>query len=127
MEHPEHRPQAGDSALTGDPAALAALDELAVLRRMPTDAMRAQAVARQRARGARTARERIDHLADPGSFLEYGLLARPASPELDGAADGVVTGLARVRERPVAIASYDYTVLAGSQGHVGNTKISRIL
>src|SRR5215475_4401936 len=127
MEHPEHRPQAGDSALADDPAALATLDELAVLRRIPTDAMRAQAVARQRARCARTARERIDSLVDPGSFLEYGLLARPAQRELDGPADGIVTGLARVRARPVAIASYDYTVMAGSQGHVSNTKISRIL
>jgi acetyl-CoA carboxylase carboxyltransferase component len=94
---------------------------------MPTDAMRAEAVARQRARCARTARERIDSLADPGSFLEYGLLARPAQRELDGPADGIVTGLARVRGRPVAIASYDYTVMAGSQGNVSNTKISRIL
>ena len=46
---------------------------------------------------------------------------------MDGPADGIVTGLARVRERPIAIASYDYTVMAGSQGNVNNTKISRIL
>jgi acetyl-CoA carboxylase carboxyltransferase component len=121
MEHPEHPAQAGDSA----PAD--ALAALADLRLTPTDAMRADAVARQRTRHARTARERIDSLVDPGSFLEYGLLARPAQPGLEGAADGIVTGLARVRERPVAIASYDYTVMAGSQGNIGNTKISRIL
>jgi acetyl-CoA carboxylase carboxyltransferase component len=121
MKHLQRQVDADDSAL-GD-----TLQGLTALRLQPTDAMRPEAVARQRARGARTARERIDRLADPGSFLEYGLLARPAQPELDGAADGIVTGLARVRERPVAIASYDYTVLAGSQGNVGNTKISRIL
>src|SRR5271166_3504871 len=121
MKHPERQAQADDSALAD------ALDDLAALRLAPTDAMRPDAVARQRARDARTARERIDSLVDPGSFLEYGLLARPAQPGLDGASDGVVTGLARVRERPVAIASYDYTVMAGSQGNVSNTKISRIL
>jgi acetyl-CoA carboxylase carboxyltransferase component len=121
MKPPERQAQADDSALAD------ALDDLAALRLTPTDAMRPDAVARQRARDARTARERIDSLVDPGSFLEYGLLARPAQPALDGAADGIVTGLARVRERPVAIASYDYTVMAGSQGNVSNTKISRIL
>src|SRR5262249_22028086 len=120
-EHPEHPEQAGDSALAG------ALADLAALRLMPTDAMRAGAVARQRTRQARTARERIDSLVDPGSFREYGLLARPSQPGLEGAADGIVTGLARVRERPIAIASYDYTVMAGSQGNVSNTKVSRIL
>src|SRR5215475_13454075 len=95
-------------------------DALAALRLAPTDAMRPEAVARQRARQGRTARERIDNLVDPGSFLEYGLLARPAQPDADGPADGLVTGLARVRDRPVAIASYDYTVMAGSQGNVNN-------
>ena len=100
---------------------------LAQTRRIPTDQARPEAVARQRARGARTARERIDALVDPGSFREYGLLAKPAQPDLDGPADGIVTGLARVRDRPVAIASYDYTVLAGSQGNVSNTKLARLL
>ena len=117
MQHPEGM-AAGDPALA---------DALTAVRLAPTDAMRPEAVARQRARGARTARERIDNLVDPGSFREYGLLARPAQPGLEGPADGIVTGLARVRERPVAIASYDYTVMAGSQGSVNNTKISRIL
>ena len=103
------------------------IDALAALRRVPTDAERGGAVAKQRARQARTARERIESLVDAGSFREYGLLARPSQPELDGPADGLVTGLARVRDRPVVVASYDYTVLGGSQGHVNNTKISRML
>ena len=87
-----------------DPARTPA-DWLAQTRRIPTDQARPEAVARQRARGARTARERIDALADPGSFREYGLLARPPQPDLDAPADGIVTGLARVRDRPVAIAA----------------------
>lgn len=100
---------------------------LAEARLLPSDGARPEAVARQRARGARTARERIDALVDPDSFREYGLLAKPSQPELDGPADGIITGIARVRDRPVAVASYDYTVLAGSQGYVNNVKLSRVL
>ena len=102
------------------------LEALEELRRRPTDAARPQAVARQCARGARTARERIDGLADPGSFREYGVLARAAEAGLDTPADGIVTGIARLRDRPFAVASYDYTVLAGSQGDVSNTKLARV-
>ncbi|WP_238015203.1 carboxyl transferase domain-containing protein [Dactylosporangium sp. AC04546] len=103
------------------------VDALAELRHAPTDAARSEAVAKQRARGAWTARERIEELIDPGSFREYGLLAKPSQAELMGPADGIVTGLARVRDRPVAVASYDYTVMAGSQGNVNNIKLSRML
>jgi acetyl-CoA carboxylase carboxyltransferase component len=118
MERVASGPAEADSAL---------VDALDSLRRAPTDAMRPAAVAKQRARQALTARERIGNLVDPGSFREYGLLGRPSQPELEGPADGIVTGLARLRDRPLAIASYDYTVMAGSQGHVSNVKISRIL
>ncbi|WP_344593539.1 acyl-CoA carboxylase subunit beta [Streptomyces violaceusniger] len=103
------------------------VEPLEELRRRPTDAARPQAVARQRARGGRTARERVAALADPGSFREYGVLARAPQPELDTPADGLVTGIARLRGRPFAVASYDYTVLAGSQGDVNNTKLARVL
>ncbi len=101
--------------------------ELAELRRAPTDAARPAAVAKQRARGASTARERVDALVDPGSFRELGLLARPGQADLDGPADGIVTGFARLRGRPLMVASYDYTVMAGSQGNVNNTKLTRVL
>jgi acetyl-CoA carboxylase carboxyltransferase component len=113
----------GDAAVD-DPTLVDALERL---RRAPTDAARPDAVDKQRARGAWTARERIDALIDPRSFREYGLLAQPAQAELAGPADGIVTGLARMRDRPIAVASYDYTVLAGSQGNINNIKIGRIL
>lgn len=113
----------GDAAVD-DPALV---DVVLEARRAPLDAARPQAVAKQRARGEWTARERIDALVDPGSFREYGLLARAAQTDVDAPADGLVTGLARVRERPIVVASYDYTVLGGSQGSVNNIKISRML
>jgi acetyl-CoA carboxylase carboxyltransferase component len=106
---------------------LSLVDALLEARRAPTDAARPEAIAKQRARNAWTARERIDALVDPDSFREYGLLARAAQPDVNAPADGLVAGLARVRDRPIVIASYDYTVLGGSQGYVNNTKISRIL
>ncbi len=88
---------------------------------------RTDALAKVRARGTLTARERIDHLVDAGSFLEYGMLAEPAPPDLEGSGDGVVTGLGAVAGDPVAVVSFDYSVYGGTQGQVGHVKIDAIL
>jgi acetyl-CoA carboxylase carboxyltransferase component len=71
-----------------------------------------------------TARERLDLLLDPGSFLEDGLLANALASELP--ADGVVTGLGKVRGRHVAVMANDPTVKAGSWGARTVEKIIRI-
>lgn len=89
------------------------------------------AVAKQKAHGKLNVRERIDLLADPASFLEFGLLADHASSNLElsgklAPADGVITGTCLVEGRPVAVAAYDFTVLAGSMGEVGERKVERI-
>ena len=42
------------------------------------------------------------------------------------AADGAVTGVGEIDGRPVAIAAYDFTVMAGSMGRVGEDKIKRL-
>ena len=107
-----------------------------------TDAARPDAVARRRATGQRTARENIDDLIDPGSFVEYGALALAAQrqrlppDELARAspADGLICGLGTVnaarfgeeRARAMVLA-YDYTVFAGTQGFVGHRKLDRML
>ncbi|WP_257459657.1 acyl-CoA carboxylase subunit beta [Archangium lipolyticum] len=119
--------------------------ELAELRERlaaTTDAGRPDAVARRRKTGQRTARENIDDLIDPGSFVEYGGLALAeqrstrsmedlirASP-----ADGLVCGLGTVNralfddERARALVmAYDYTVFAGTQGLMGHQKLDRML
>lgn len=90
-----------------------------------------EAVARQKAQGKLTARERIALLADKNSFLEFGLLAdhSPSNLELSGKltpADGVITGTCLIDGRPVVVAAYDFTVLAGSMGEVGERKVGRI-
>jgi len=91
------------------------------------DPARPKAVAQQRRRNRWTAREGIAALADAGSFVEYGGLARPAVAGMSGAADGLIMGTARIDGRPVDLVCYDYTVYAGTQSAVNHMKISRML
>ncbi len=99
------------------------------------------ATERRHAGGRRTARENIDDLCDPGSFEEYGSLviaAQRARRNLDDLihhtpADGLITGIGRVngelfddRAARCAVLSYDYTVLAGTQGQMNHRKKDRL-
>ncbi len=106
------------------------------------DAGRPQAVARRRKTGQRTARENVDDLLDPGSFIEYGSLvvaARRKRHSLEKLiqqtpADGMVMGLGRVNGKDFgdeaarcAVMAYDYTVLAGTQGAYNHRKMDRLI
>jgi acetyl-CoA carboxylase carboxyltransferase component/biotin carboxyl carrier protein len=99
------------------------------------DAARPQAVARMRALGRRTARENIADLVDDGSFVEYGRLAYAAQRARRGdadliantPADGLVGGTATVGGARIVVLSYDYTVLAGTQGVRNHAKTDRLL
>lgn len=118
---------AGDTApTTGERADLRRYRER---RFLTTDEARPEAVARRAAKGHRTARANIADLVDEGSFVEYGSFAIAAQRrrrDLDDLirntpADGMVGGLATVNAAHfpgnasrVAVASYDYTVLAGT-------------
>src|ERR1043166_9729321 len=86
-------------------------------------------LARQKEQGKLAARERIDALADPGSFEEMGLFAqhRQVNFGLAGKeipADGVVTGAASIDGRLIHLASQDFTVLGGSAGEVHCLKVA---
>jgi acetyl-CoA carboxylase carboxyltransferase component len=86
-------------------------------------------VDRQHSFGKLTVRERLDLLLDPGTWVEYGLLADHMDAGLGDrylAADGAVTGVGEIEGRPVAVAAYDFTVMAGSMGAVGEDKIARM-
>ena len=85
-------------------------------------------LARRRELGVLNARERIRHLVDEGSFLESGLFATSARPEMveRTPADGRVTGFATIGGRYVAILAHDYTVLGSSSSHVGAAKLKHI-
>src|SRR5439155_1398816 len=82
-------------------------------------------VDKQHQRGKLTVRERLELLYDPGTFVELGLLAsqqslRGAEADPDGTpADGVVTGHGEIEGRQVWVIAYDFTVMAGSVGAVG--------
>lgn len=124
-----------------DPAPRPDLAEALERRRLTGDAARPQAVERRHAAGRRTARENVDELLDEGSFVEYGGLAIAAQRgrrelrELieQTPADGLIAGTGTINadlvgaERAAcAVLSYDYTVLAGSQGALGHKKKDRL-
>ncbi len=88
-------------------------------------------IARQHELGKWTVRERLDKLFDPGTFEEMGILAHhqddvPEMKDRKTPADGVITGTGRVDGRIVAVAAYDFTVMAGSMGTVGERKVARV-
>ena len=98
------------------------------------DERRPDAVARRRRTGQRTARENVDDLCDPGSYVEYGALAiaaqrrRRAVEDLIARtpADGLVAGIGKVNGHRTIVMSYDYTVLAGTQGLQNHRKKDRL-
>ena len=117
------------------------LAEVLARQAMARDAARPEAVARRRKTGQRTARENVDDLVDPGSFVEYGPLvvaARRRRQSLDELvrttpADGMIMGWASVNgdrfaedRARTAVLSYDYTVLAGTQGANNHWKLDRM-
>ena len=131
---------------TGDSAgaeAVAALDldrdraDLEEVRRrhlLTLDGGRPKAIAKRHNQNRRTARENIADLVDPGSFVEYGALAvaaqrsRRSEDDLiaNTPADGLVAGVARIGGVETAVLSYDYTVLAGTQGMRNHAKTDRV-
>jgi acetyl-CoA carboxylase carboxyltransferase component len=110
------------------------LQELLARRALTQDHARPDAVEKRHAGGGRTARENLADLVDEGSFVEYGRFAIAAQRqrrELQDLiertpADGLIAGTARVNGEPCAVLSYDYTVLAGTQGYLGHRKKDRL-
>jgi acetyl-CoA carboxylase carboxyltransferase component len=98
------------------------------------DAARPDAVARRRERGRRTARENLADLVDEGSFVEYGPLLFAAQERrrsredlfANTPADGLVAGVGDIEGNPCVAMSYDYMVLAGTQGMRGHLKKDRL-
>ncbi|MGZ4729978.1 MAG: carboxyl transferase domain-containing protein, partial [Acidimicrobiales bacterium] len=98
------------------------------------DAARPESVERRRRTGQRTTRENVDDLCDAGTFVEYGPLAIAAQRRrrtfddlvTRTPADGLVSGVGKVDGRPTVVMSYDYTVLAGTQGVHNHAKKDRL-
>ena len=98
------------------------------------DDARPDAVVKRHERGRRTARENLEDLLDPDSFVEYGPLMfaaqerrRPREELIRRTpADGLVGGAGTIAGDPCIAMSYDYTVLAGTQGMRNHLKKDRL-
>jgi acetyl-CoA carboxylase carboxyltransferase component len=134
-------PTTDDSPQNGHGETRPELAELLRRRELVTDDGRPDAVARRHATGHRTARENVNDLCDPDSFIEYGPLviaaqrARRDTQDLmeRTPADGLVAGIGRVNSElfddehsRCAVLSYDYMVLAGTQGQMNHRKKDRL-
>jgi propionyl-CoA carboxylase beta chain len=92
----------------------------------------AAAVEKRHAEGRMTARERVDALLDPGSFVEMDALARHRAHDFGiedkrPYGDGVITGHGTIDGRPVCVFSQDFTVFGGSLGEVFGEKICKVM
>jgi acetyl/propionyl-CoA carboxylase alpha subunit/acetyl-CoA carboxylase carboxyltransferase component len=121
--------------------ARADLDEVRRRHLLTLDEGRSAAITKRHNQNRRTARENIADLVDPGSFVEYGALtvaaqrSRRSEDDLiaNTPADGLVAGVATIgadrfgrAAGEVAVLSYDYTVLAGTQGMRNHAKTDRV-
>lgn len=106
------------------------------------DENRPEAVARRMHKKQRTARANVKDLFDPDTFIEYGALAvaaqrmRRSEDDLRAKTptDGLIAGIGSVngalfdeQKARCMVLAYDYTVLAGTQGHFSHKKMDRML
>ncbi len=110
----------------------ARIEQLAALREAAMHAGSPASVERQHARGKLTARERLDLLLDPDSFVELDMLARHRAhgfgiENTRPLTDGVVTGWGTIDGRKVFVFSQDFTVFGGALGEVFAEKIHKVM
>lgn len=91
----------------------------------------AKKIEKQHASGKLTARERLDLLLDPGSFVEIGQFVHHrctnfTMPQEEAPGEGVVTGYGTIDGRMVAVFAQDFTVLGGSLGEMHAAKIVKV-
>ena len=88
----------------------------------------AQKLEARKAEGKLNARERLDYFFDPGTFLEFGLLAHSALPGMEEhtPADGKIIGYGKVQGRPVGVITNDMTVMGASSSLTNMKKIDFI-
>src|SRR3954447_2796087 len=123
--------RAAADSLVARPSLRALVDDLQERRERARLGGGEEKIARQHEQDKLTARERLALLIDEGTFVELGIHGRPhfAQRAMEGKeapADGVITGYGKVDGRLVAVAAYDFTVMAGSMGMTGELKVSRL-
>jgi len=104
------------------------LDELEQYRRAGKAMGGAEKLDKLRSKNKLDARERINRLLDPSTFVEIGLLGRSQHADLHDRtpADGMIAGYGKIDGKIVYITSEDATVLAGTRGRVAEAKSIRI-
>ena len=110
-------------------------ERLAALERLRQEALHSgspSAVERHRERGKLLARERVEALLDPGSFVELDAFVQHRSPNFNMMenrpyGDGVVTGHGTIEGRRVFVFSQDFTVFGGSLGEAFAEKIVKVM
>jgi len=128
----------GDQGAPADPVVPVAhpieerLAQLGDFREQALHAGSEAAVTRQHERGKLTARERLEKLLDPGSFVELDMLARHRAhgfgiENTRPLTDGVVTGWGTIEGRKVFLFSQDFTVFGGALGEVFAEKIHKVM
>jgi propionyl-CoA carboxylase beta chain len=131
-----HNPASATPAVNPLPGSSMSLhDRLEELARRNTQAELAggpERIRRQHKAGKKTARERLDLLLDPGSFLEIDRFVVHQNPDPAMAAqkipgDGVVTGSGRIHGRPVLVFAQDFTVFGGSLSEAYARKICKVM
>jgi propionyl-CoA carboxylase beta chain len=142
IEESEFQEQAEAEALHGDEGGAVEppvphplrerVEELGKLKEAALHAGNPKAIERQHARGKLTARERLEVLLDPGSFVELDMLARHRAHGFEiektrPLTDGVITGWGTVEGRKVFVFSQDFTVFGGALGEVFAEKIHKVM
>ena len=92
----------------------------------------AKAVEKQHAQGKMTARERLDHFFDPGTFQEIDMFVQHRCTNfnmgtMDIPTDGVITGHGKVNGRTVCAYAQDFTARAGTLGEMHSKKITKVM
>src|ERR687892_7445 len=123
---------ATDERPTTEESTDAKLERLEELREEALNAASPKAVERQRQSGKLLARERLERLLDPGSFVELDRYARHRNPHFDMMdrrpwGDAVVTGYGTVFGRKIFVFSQDFTVFGGSLSEVFAEKICKVM
>src|SRR5215218_7863667 len=123
--------RASADTLVARPPLRELVDDLDRRRRRARQGGGEERIERQHSQDKLTARERLALLIDDGTFTELGIHGRPhfsqrAMEGREAPADGVISGYGKVGGRLVAVAAYDFTVMAGSMGMTGELKVGRL-
>lgn len=89
-----------------------------------------QAAEMQHKKGKLTARERLNYLIDPDSFVELDFFAELQSKELETnkkAGDGVIAGYGTINKRQAYVYAQDFSFMGGSMGEMHNKKIAHVM